>query len=102
MPRRALLRKPVSATADALITCKIDSGCWDQYFGNFEPLFVYASIWSLLLTERMVNLGKCNPSGISTNLINKLVKGASEPVVRQPLRHAMRMTGDQFVLGRTI
>ena len=102
MPRRALLRKPDSASADALIVCKFESGLWDQYFGNYEPLFVYASTWSLLLTGRMVNLGKSNPSSIPTNLIEELVKGASKPVLRQPLRHAMHMMGDQFVRGRTI
>ena len=102
MPRRALLRKPDFATADAFIVCKIESWLWDQYFGNYEALFVYASTWSLLLKERMVNLGKSNPSSIPTNLINKLVKGASEPVVRQPLRHVMHMMGDQFVRGRSI
>ena len=98
----ALLRIPDSATADALIADKIGSGRWEQHLGNSGSLFVNASTWGLLLTGRIVNLGKTDPSDKPTNLINKLVKGASEPVVRQALRHAMRMMGDQFVLGRTI
>ena len=98
----ALLRIPDSVTADALIADKIGSGRWEQHLGNSGSLFVNASTWGLLLTGRLVNLGKSNPSDSPSNLINKLVKGASEPVVRQALRHAMRMMGDQFVLGRTI
>ena len=98
----ALLRIPDSATADALIADKIGSGRWEHHLGNSESLFVNASTWGLLLTGRIVNLGRSGSSDGSTNPINRLLKGASEPVVRKALRHAMRMMGDQFVLGRTI
>ncbi|MEM7750285.1 MAG: bifunctional proline dehydrogenase/L-glutamate gamma-semialdehyde dehydrogenase PutA, partial [Pseudomonadota bacterium] len=98
----ALLRIPDSATADALIADKIGSGRWEQHLGNSGSLLVNASTWGLLLTGRIVNLGKTKGEDSPTGLINGLLKGASEPVVRQALRQAMRMMGDQFVLGRTI
>ncbi len=98
----ALLRIPDSATADALIADKIGSGRWEHHLGNSDSLFVNASTWGLMLTGRIVNLGGKRHSESATNPINRLLKGASEPVVRQALRHAMRMMGDQFVLGRSI
>ncbi|MEM6495900.1 MAG: bifunctional proline dehydrogenase/L-glutamate gamma-semialdehyde dehydrogenase PutA [Pseudomonadota bacterium] len=98
----ALLRIPDSATADALIADKIGSGRWEQHLGSSESLLVNASTWGLLLTGRIVNLGKTKSEDSPTGLINNLLKGVSEPVVRQALRQAMRMMGDQFVLGRTI
>src|SRR5690606_31959776 len=37
-----------------------------------------------------------------TNLLKRMVVRSGEPVIRQALRQAMRVMGNQFVLGRTI
>ena len=64
-------------------------------------MFVNASTWCLLLTGRIVKLGK-GRAGKPASLLKRLVAKSGEPVIRQALRQAMRVMGDQFVLGRTI
>ena len=64
-------------------------------------LFVNASTWGLMLTGRIVRVGETQ--GLSVRgLLNRLVRRSGEPVIRQALRQAMRVMGDQFVLGTTI
>ena len=97
----SLLRIPDTETADQLIAEKIGSGKWESHLGHSDSLFVNASTWGLLLTGRIVKLGK-SKAGRPTNLLKRLVAKSGEPVIRQALRQAMRVMGDQFVLGRTI
>ncbi len=97
----ALLRIPDDHTADKLIADKIGGRDWEKHLGASESLFVNASTWGLMLTGRFVGLGGevvQNTSGY----FSKLVKRSGEPVVRQAMRHAMKIMGKQFVLGRTI
>ncbi|MEZ5842127.1 MAG: bifunctional proline dehydrogenase/L-glutamate gamma-semialdehyde dehydrogenase PutA [Hyphomicrobiaceae bacterium] len=97
----ALLRIPDAETADQLIAEKIGGGRWQSHLGRSESLFVNASTWGLMLTGRIVNLKDAAGSGVS-GAINRLVKRSGEPVIRSALRQAMRIMGDQFVLGTTI
>ncbi len=97
----ALLRIPDADTADALIAEKIGSGQWDQHLGHSNSLFVNASTWGLMLTGRIVRLGAAKGSS-PLSLVKRLVARSGEPMIRQALRQAMRIMGDQFVLGRTI
>lgn len=97
----ALLRIPDADTADALIAEKIGGGQWDQHLGHSNSLFVNASTWGLMLTGRIVRLGAAKGSS-PLSLVKRLVAQSGEPVIRQALRQAMRIMGDQFVLGRTI
>ncbi len=97
----ALLRIPDDHTADKLIADKIGGKDWEKHMGASESLFVNASTWGLMLTGRFVGLGgdaTSNPAGY----FSKIVKRSGEPVVRQAMRHAMKIMGKQFVLGRTI
>ncbi len=97
----ALLRIPDDHTADKLIADKIGGRDWDKHMGASDSLFVNASTWGLMLTGRFVDLGTdavANPSGY----FSRIVKRSGEPVVRQAMRHAMKIMGKQFVLGRTI
>ena len=97
----SLLRIPDSETADDLIAEKIGGGKWGDHLGHSDSLFVNASTWGLMLTGRIVNLGKgrnAKPAGA----LRRLVAKSGEPVIRQALRQAMRVMGDQFVLGRNI
>src|SRR3990170_1548542 len=73
----ALLRIPDKNTADALIAEKIGGGRWDAHLGQSDSLFVNASTFGLMLTGRVVRLGEAR-------------------------RQAMKILGDNFVLGRTI
>jgi RHH-type proline utilization regulon transcriptional repressor/proline dehydrogenase/delta 1-pyrroline-5-carboxylate dehydrogenase len=97
----ALLRIPDDHTADKLIADKIGGRDWEKHLGASESLFVNASTWGLMLTGRFVELGGealHNTSGY----FSRIVKRSGEPVVRQAMRHAMKIMGKQFVLGRTI
>ncbi|MEG9883844.1 MAG: bifunctional proline dehydrogenase/L-glutamate gamma-semialdehyde dehydrogenase PutA [Hyphomicrobiales bacterium] len=97
----ALLRVPDAATADRLIADKIGGGQWAEHFGRSESLFVNASTWGLMLTGRVINLGD-EASKNTAGYFRRMVARSGEPFIRQALRHAMRVMGRQFVLGRNI
>ena len=97
----ALLRTPDSETRDRLIAEKIGSADWASHFGHSESLFVNASTWGLMLTGKLVDVedgARRDPSGFILRLAGRM----GEPVIRQAVAAAMRMMGEQFVLGRTI
>ncbi|KAB2846836.1 MAG: bifunctional proline dehydrogenase/L-glutamate gamma-semialdehyde dehydrogenase PutA, partial [Hyphomicrobiaceae bacterium] len=97
----ALLRIPDARTADALIADRIAEGQWDRHLGNSQSLFVNASTWGLMLTGRVVRLkpgGGFDPG----SLMKRLVQRSGKPMIREAMRYAMRIMGDQFVLGQTI
>ncbi len=99
----SLLRVPDSETADRLIAEKIAEGEWDRHLGHSESLFVNASTWGLLLTGRLMKLGGATGEvGGAAGTLKRLVLRSGEPVIRQAMRHAIRLLGDQFVFGATI
>ena len=96
----ALLRIPDAHTADLLIEDKIGGADWESHIGKGDGPFVNASTWALMLTGRVMHLdGGFEQPG---NFLGRLVKRAGEPVIRAAMRHAMRIMGQQFVMGRTI
>ena len=97
----ALLRIPDSETADQLIAEKVGGGKWEKHLGASDSLFVNASTWGLMLTGKVVRLGEGKDGGVAS-LLKRVVVRSGEPVIRQALRQAMRVMGDQFVLGRSI
>jgi RHH-type proline utilization regulon transcriptional repressor/proline dehydrogenase/delta 1-pyrroline-5-carboxylate dehydrogenase len=97
----ALLRIPDALTADKLIADKIAAGNWSSHLNEAESLFVNASTWGLMLTGRIVKPSEGDvrdPRGVVARLAGRL----GEPVLRAAFRHAMRIMGHQFVMGRTI
>jgi RHH-type transcriptional regulator, proline utilization regulon repressor / proline dehydrogenase / delta 1-pyrroline-5-carboxylate dehydrogenase len=97
----ALLRIPDSETADELIAEKISGGDWHRHLGHSDSLFVNASTWALLLTGRVVKLRSASGAN-PLDAVKRLVARSGEPVIRQAVRQAVKVLGDQFVLGRTI
>src|SRR5262245_31548479 len=97
----ALLRIPDADTADRLIAEKIGGGRWEKHLGASDNLFVNASTFGLMLTGRVVRLGEEKGSGPAA-LLKRLIARSGEPLIRQALRQAMRILGDNFVLGRSI
>jgi len=97
----ALLRIPDDDTADRLIAEKLASGNWDSHSGRSDSLFVNASTWGLMLTGRLVELPDELRSN-ATGWLRHLTQRASEPLVRQALRRAMKIIGSEFVVGRGI
>ncbi len=96
----ALLRIPDADTADRLIADKLGSADWQAHLGSSESLFVNASTWALLLTGRIVKPADVTEAPAS--FFDRLVGRIGEPVVRAALRQAMRILGEQFVMGETI
>ena len=97
----ALLRIPDDATRDALISEKIGSADWASHLGQSDSLFVNASTWGLMLTGRLVDIGE-DARQDAAGYIRRLAGRIGEPVIRAAVAQAIRIMGEQFVLGRTI
>ena len=97
----ALLRIPDADTADRLIADKLGSADWQAHLGKSESLFVNASTWALLLTGRIVR-----PAEVAEERRRRSSRGSSgasaSPSCARALRQAMRILGQQFVMGETI
>jgi RHH-type proline utilization regulon transcriptional repressor/proline dehydrogenase/delta 1-pyrroline-5-carboxylate dehydrogenase len=96
----ALLRIPDADTADRLIADKLGSADWHTHLGASDSLFVNASTWALMLTGRIVRAADVAEQ--PRKFLARLVERLGEPVVRAALRQAMRVLGQQFVMGETI
>jgi RHH-type proline utilization regulon transcriptional repressor/proline dehydrogenase/delta 1-pyrroline-5-carboxylate dehydrogenase len=95
----ALLRVPDKRTQDKLISDKLSKGQWSSHLGNSDSLFVNASSWGLLLTGGLVNYAnQHNKFGFLKKTLGKV----GEPVIRKAMNIAMKVMGQQFVLGETI
>jgi RHH-type proline utilization regulon transcriptional repressor/proline dehydrogenase/delta 1-pyrroline-5-carboxylate dehydrogenase len=97
----ALLRTPDEDTRDRLIAEKIGSADWASHLGKSDSLFVNASTWGLMLTGKLVDVddqAKQDLGGFIARIANRM----GEPVIRQAVAAAVRIMGEQFVLGRNI
>jgi len=97
----SLLRIPDSETADDLIAEKLAGGQWGKHRGHSDSLLVNASTWALMLTGRVVKLREARGAN-PFDALKRLVARSGEPVIRQAVKQAVKLLGDQFVLGRTI
>ncbi len=97
----ALLRIPDSATIDALIGDKLGTADWDRHLGHADSVLVNASAWGLALTGRFVEwTGR--DSGGTAELVRRTLGRLGAPVLRSAIEAAMRIMGQQFVMGQTI
>lgn len=95
----ALLRIPDHQTATRLIADKISRGDWRKHLGESPSLFVNAATWGLLITGKLVaTSSERTLSAAVTHLIGK----GGEPLIRKGVDLAMRLLGNQFVIGQTI
>ena len=97
----ALLRTPDADTRDRLIAEKIGSADWASHMGQSDSLFVNASTWGLMLTGKLVDVDDEARSDLP-NFLKRLVGRLREPVIRQAVATAVKIMGEQFVVGRTI
>ena len=97
----ALLRIPDEDTADKLIRDKLLKEDWASHLGNSESLFVNASTFGLMMSGRMLRAEESLDQQ-GHRIFSALLQRSSEPLIRNMLRHAMRILGKQFVMGRTI
>jgi RHH-type proline utilization regulon transcriptional repressor/proline dehydrogenase/delta 1-pyrroline-5-carboxylate dehydrogenase len=97
----ALLRTPDEETRDRLIAEKIASADWASHAGQSESLLVNASTWSLMLTGRLIDPDEEAGRDLA-GFIRRLAGRLGEPVIRRAVGAAVRIMGEQFVLGSTI
>ncbi|TAN05922.1 MAG: bifunctional proline dehydrogenase/L-glutamate gamma-semialdehyde dehydrogenase PutA [Rhodanobacteraceae bacterium] len=97
----ALLRIPDSDTADKLIRDKLTEANWKQHLGTSKSVLVNASTWGLMLTGHIIDLPDATRRDYPAAL-RRLVNRAGEPLVRLAMRQAMRIMGQQFIMGRDI
>ncbi|HVI31141.1 bifunctional proline dehydrogenase/L-glutamate gamma-semialdehyde dehydrogenase PutA [Phenylobacterium sp.] len=97
----ALLRTPDEETRDRLIAEKIASADWASHAGRSDSLLVNASTWSLMLTGKLIEPDDEARNDLS-GFIRRLAGRLGEPVIRRAVGAAVRIMGEQFVLGATI
>lgn len=97
----ALLRTPDEEARDRLIAEKIASADWASHLGRSDSLLVNASTWSLMLTGRLIDPDEEARRDLP-GFVRRLAGRLGEPVIRQAVAAAVRIMGEQFVLGRTI
>jgi len=97
----ALLRTPDEETRDRLIAEKIGSADWAAHLGQSESLFVNASTWGLMLTGKLVEPDEEARRDLPA-FLKKIAGRVGEPVIRAAVAQAVRIMGEQFVLGRDI
>ncbi|MEM8988399.1 MAG: bifunctional proline dehydrogenase/L-glutamate gamma-semialdehyde dehydrogenase PutA [Pseudomonadota bacterium] len=96
----AMLRTPDAATADALIRDKLSDADWAGHAGGSVSALVNVSTRALMLTAGW--LDATDASGGLMDRVKNLSGRIGAPAVRAGVAQAMRILGDQFVLGQTI
>ncbi|HEY8573955.1 bifunctional proline dehydrogenase/L-glutamate gamma-semialdehyde dehydrogenase PutA [Phenylobacterium sp.] len=97
----ALLRTPDEETRDRLIAEKIASADWASHAGQSDSMLVNASTWSLMLTGKLIDPDEEARADLP-GFIKRLAGRLGEPVIRRAVGAAVRIMGEQFVLGATI
>jgi RHH-type proline utilization regulon transcriptional repressor/proline dehydrogenase/delta 1-pyrroline-5-carboxylate dehydrogenase len=97
----ALLRTPDEETRDRLIAEKIASADWASHIGRSESLLVNASTWSLMLTGQLIDPDEEARNDLP-GFVRRMAGRLGEPVIRRAVGAAVRIMGEQFVLGATI
>jgi RHH-type proline utilization regulon transcriptional repressor/proline dehydrogenase/delta 1-pyrroline-5-carboxylate dehydrogenase len=97
----ALLRTPDDETRDRLIAEKISSADWASHAGRSDSVLVNASTWSLMLTGRLIEPDDEARRDLSS-FVKRIAGRLGEPVIRKAVGAAVRIMGEQFVLGSTI
>jgi len=97
----ALLRIPDDATRDKLIQDKIGEGQWEQHAGQSPSFFVNAATWGLMLTGKFSTWSSTDEAQLNRTL-KDFIRRKGLSVVRTIVAYAMRVLGQQFVMGQTI
>ncbi|MBV9510273.1 MAG: proline dehydrogenase family protein, partial [Caulobacteraceae bacterium] len=97
----ALLRTPDDETRSRLIAEKIGSADWAAHLGRSDSLFVNASTWGLMLTGRLAEVEAAARDDLPGYLA-RLAGRLGEPMIRGAVARAIRIMGEQFVLGGAI
>ena len=94
----ALLRIPDAATINDLIEDKIPIGDWNKHIKNENDVFVNISSIAFLLTGKIVE----EKPQENKNILVKMVKNLSGPLLRNAIKQAINILAKQFVFERDI
>jgi RHH-type transcriptional regulator, proline utilization regulon repressor / proline dehydrogenase / delta 1-pyrroline-5-carboxylate dehydrogenase len=97
----ALLRVPDSDTANALIRDKIAGRDWTEGEDS-GSLLVDLSALGLSLGSATLMLGQIGSTAAPASVLKRMIRRSGEPVIRQAAYAAMKLLGQQFVMGETI
>lgn len=97
----SMLRIPDGDTIDKLIQDKISAGDWEQHLGHSPSMFVNAATWALLLTGKVLDPQATAASGL-TAVLRRWLQNTSAPLIRAAMLQAMKILGQQFVMGQSI
>ncbi len=97
----ALLRIPDKQTKDLLIQEKLSGANWESHLGASNSLFVNASTWGLMITGQLLSQNETKEKSLLSHLKNWIAK-TGQPIIRKAVDEAMRILGQQFVMGETI
>ncbi|WP_028007781.1 bifunctional proline dehydrogenase/L-glutamate gamma-semialdehyde dehydrogenase PutA [Solimonas flava] len=92
----AYLRVPDAVTADALIRDKLAGGDWAAQRGASDSFLVNRATDALATARALLG------DGPQAGALRRAVARLGEPAVRQGVAVAMKIMGEQFVLGRDI
>lgn len=98
----ALLRVPDAHTANKLIEDKLGTADWDSHIEKANDLLLSISSWALMMGGKVVREDRNVAGASSKSLIGRIVKRMGEPVIRQAMLQAMKIMGQQFVMGQSI
>ncbi len=97
----ALLRVPDSDTANALIRDKIAGRHWADGEGG-DSFLIQLSGFGLSLGSATLLLDQIGSTSNPTSVLRRMIRKSGEPVIRQAAYAAMKLLGQQFVMGETI
>ncbi len=97
----ALLRVPDAGTANALIRDKIAGRQWRDEDGG-DGLLMQISALGLSLGSATLMLDQIGSTSSPASILKRMVRKSGEPVIRQAAYAAMKLLGQQFVMGETI
>ncbi|QJQ31756.1 bifunctional proline dehydrogenase/L-glutamate gamma-semialdehyde dehydrogenase PutA [Sphingomonas lacunae] len=100
----ALLRVPDSDTANALIRDKIAGRHWTegQEDGDGSSFLIQMSAFGLSLGSATLLLDQIGSRSTPAAILRRMVRKSGEPVIRQAAYAAMKLLGQQFVMGENI
>ena len=97
----AMLRIPDQGTIDQLISDKLSSADWRDKGAQKDSWFADATTWGLMVTGKLLAKPEVPQRQLKTTL-QHLLKQTGMPVIRAMVGQAMKILGQQFVMGRNI
>ena len=97
----ALLRVPDSDTANALIRDKIAGRHWADGESG-DSLLIQLSGFGLSLGSATLLLDQIGSTSNPASILKRMIRKSGEPVIRQAAYAAMKLLGQQFVMGEDI